>query len=197
MEANLVKQARPPQNEFSRRLINIRSRMKERAMDILVIYSGPGSLRFGQRGHVMYVSGYEPYFGDTMVILPQDERFETLLELDEANHFAPATTWIENIKSSVDHVNTLKKYFQDNKLKNQKIGIVGEYSMNPLLYSRFQEEIGSNQIELASDIIESERAIKSEILGCLILVRCIMAAINTQADALVKILDSIMKTESC
>jgi hypothetical protein len=69
--------------------------------------------------------------------------------------------------------------------------------MNPLLYSRFQEEIGSNQIELASDIIESERAIKSEILGCLILVRCIMAAINTQADALVKILDSIMKTESC
>ena len=75
MEANLIKQARPPQNEFSRRLLNIRSRMNERAIDILVIYSGPGSLRFGQRGHVMYVSGYEPYFGDTMVILPQDERF--------------------------------------------------------------------------------------------------------------------------
>ena len=168
MEANLIKQARPPQDEFSRRLINIRSRMKERAIDILVIYSGPGSLRFGQRGHVMYVSGYEPYFGDTMVILPQDERLETFLELDEANHFAPATTWIENIKSSIDHVNTLKKYLQDNKLKNRKIGIVGEYSMNPLLYSRFQEEIGSNQIELASDIIESERAIKSEYeIGCM------------------------------
>ncbi len=168
MEANLIKQARPPQNEFSRRLLNIRSRMNERAIDILVIYSGPGSLRFGQRGHVMYVSGYEPYFGDTMVILPQDERFETLLELDEANHFAPATTWIETIESSIDHVNTLKKYLQDNKLTDQKIGIVGEYSMNPLLYSRFQKEIGSNQIELASDIIESERAIKSEYeIGCM------------------------------
>ena len=111
MESDLIKQARPPQNEFSRRLKNIRSRMKDRGIDILVIYSGPGSLRFGQRGHVMYVSGYEPYFGDTMVILPQDENLESLLELDEANHFAPATTWIENIKSSIDHVNTLKEYY--------------------------------------------------------------------------------------
>ena len=168
MESNLIKQARPPQNEFSRRLKNIRSRMKDRGIDILVIYSGPGSLRFGQRGHVMYVSGYEPYFGDTMVILPQDEKLESLLELDEANHFAPASTWIENIKSSIDHVNTLKEYLQDNKLENKKIGIVGEYSMNPLLYARFQEEIGSDQIELSSDIIEGERAIKSEYeIGCM------------------------------
>jgi Xaa-Pro aminopeptidase len=34
--------------------------------------------------------------------------------------------------------------------------------MNPLLYARFKEEMGSHQIELAFDIIERERAIKSE-----------------------------------
>lgn len=162
MEAALIKQARPPQNEFSRRLKHIRSRMEERDIDILIIYSNPGSLRFGQRGHVMYVSGYEPYFGDTMVILPQDENMETLLELGESHHFTPSSTWIKNIKSSIDHVNTFKEYLHDNKLVNPKIGIVGEYSMSPSLYARFQREIGSDHIELASDIIESERAVKSE-----------------------------------
>jgi hypothetical protein len=120
MESDLIRQARPPQNEFSRRLKNIRNRMRERSIDILVVYSGPCSLRFGQRGHVMYVSGYEPYFGDTMVILPQDEKIEPLLELDEANHFALGTTWIENVKCSVDHVGALKEYLQVNQLKNQK-----------------------------------------------------------------------------
>lgn len=59
---------------------------------------GFGSLRFGQRGHVMYISGYELYFGDTMVILPRDENLGTLLELDEAHDLAPECTWIKNVK---------------------------------------------------------------------------------------------------
>ncbi len=168
MEANLIEQARPPQSEFSRRLKNIRSRMKEREIDILVIFSGPGSLRFGQRGHVMYVSGYEAYFGDTMVILPQDENLETLLELGEAHNPASDCTWIKTIKDSIDHVNILKEYLRDHKLENRKIGIAGEYSMSPSLYARFQEEIGPDRIEVASDIIEVERTIKSEYeIGCM------------------------------
>ena len=168
MDSDLIRQARPPQSEFSRRLNNIRNTMKERQIDVLVIYSGPGSLRFGQRGHVMYVSGYEPYFGDTMVILPQDENIEPLLELDEAQHFTPGCSWIENVKQSLDHVNTVKEYLHDHKLQNQKIGIVGEYSMNPLLYARFHDEIEADQIELASDIIENERAVKSKYeIGCM------------------------------
>jgi hypothetical protein len=126
MDSDLIRQASPPQSEFSRRLKNIRSKMKERQIDVLVIYSGPGSLRFGQRGHVMYVSGYEPYFGDTMMILPQDENLDSLLELDEAYYFTPVCSWIENVRRSIDHINTLKEYLHDHKLKNPKIGIVGE-----------------------------------------------------------------------
>ena len=60
-----------PRSEFDRRLKAIRDRMEARNLDLLLIYSTPGSLRFGQRGHVMYVSGYEPYFGDTMLLLPR------------------------------------------------------------------------------------------------------------------------------
>ena len=48
----------------------------------------------------MYISGYELYFGDTMVILPRDENLGTLLELDEAHDLAPECTWIKNVKPS-------------------------------------------------------------------------------------------------
>lgn len=162
MKNSLVKEVMPPQSEFSRRLKNIRARMEDRGIDVLVIYSGPGSLRFGQRGHVMYVSGYEPYFGDTMVILPCDESLDTLLELDEAHHFTPECTWIKNVKPSMDHVKTLREYLHKTKLEKSKIGVVGEYSMSPSLYARLQNEVKPAQIEVASDILENERAVKSE-----------------------------------
>jgi Xaa-Pro aminopeptidase len=149
-----------PQNEFSRRLRNVRTKMKDKGIDILAVYSAPGSIRFGQRGHVMYVSGYEPYFGDTMVILPLDESLTPLLEIDAAYYFPPECTWIENVKPAGDHVQTLKKYLRETKLEKSRVGVAGEYSMSPSLYARMRREIG--QIEAASDILESERAVKSE-----------------------------------
>ena len=59
MKNSLVRQAMPPEEEFARRLKNVRAKMEDRGIDVLVVYSGPGSLRFGQRGHVMYLTGYE------------------------------------------------------------------------------------------------------------------------------------------
>jgi hypothetical protein len=87
-----------PPKEISGRLKNIRIRMKNREIDVLVIYSAPGSIRFGQRGHVMYISGYESYFGDAMVILPCDENLSPLLEKGAADYFPPECTWIENVR---------------------------------------------------------------------------------------------------
>jgi len=151
-----------PQNEFSRRTKTIRAKMKDRGIDVLVVYSAPGNIRFGQRGHVMYISGYEPYFGNTMVILPCDENLSPILEIDAADYFPPECTWIENVKSARDHVQLLKDYLRENRLEKSRIGIVGEYSMSPSLYARFQSEIEQSQIEVASDILEEERAVKSE-----------------------------------
>ena len=151
-----------PHAEFSKRIKNVRGKMNDREIDVLVVYSAPGSIRFGQRGHVMYLSGYEPYFGNTMVILPADEDLSPLLEIGAANYFPPECTWIENVKSAGDHVQLLKDYLRENGLKESRIGLVGEYSMSPSLYARFQNEIGQSQIEVASDILEEERAVKSE-----------------------------------
>jgi Xaa-Pro aminopeptidase len=151
-----------PHTEFSRRIKNVRAKMNDRGIDVLVVYSAPGSMRFGQRGHVMYLSGHEPYFGNTMVILPGDENLSPLLERGAADYFPPECTWIENVKAARDHVQLLKNYLRENGLEKSRIGVVGEYSMNPSLYARFQNEIGQSQIEVASDILEEERAVKSE-----------------------------------
>ena len=162
MKKNTTTRPIPPEEEFSRRLKNVRKQMEKRGFDALVIYSGPGSLRFGQRGHVMYMSNYEPYFGDTMMVLPQDEKSGALLEIDEAAHFASDCTWIEEIELSSNHVDTAREYLRRIGLNKPKIGIVGEYSMSPSLYACFQKEEAFSQVEPASDIIENERIVKSD-----------------------------------
>ena len=76
-----------PEEEISRRFSNVRRKMAKKDIEILVVFSAPGSLRFGQRGHVLYLSGYEPYFGDCMMILPLDSKLEPVLEIGAADYF--------------------------------------------------------------------------------------------------------------
>ena len=151
----------PPEEEFLRRLKNVRKQMEKRGFDALLIYSFPGSLHFGQRGHVMYMSNYETYFGDTMIVLPQDGKYDALLSTSSG--FQPVgCTWIEEIELSENHVDTARKYLHKIGLNKPKIGIVGEYSMSPALYACFQKEEAFSQVEPASDIIENERIVKSD-----------------------------------
>ena len=152
----------PPEEEFLRRLKNVRKQMEKRGFDALIIYSCPGSLRFGQRGHVVYMSNQEPYYSDTMMVLPQDERSGALLEIEEAEYFDSDCTWVKEIELSANHVDTARKYLRKIGLKKPKIGIVGEYSMSPALYACFQKEEAFSQVEPASDIIENERIVKSD-----------------------------------
>ncbi|GAF79930.1 unnamed protein product, partial [marine sediment metagenome] len=113
-------------------------------------------------GHVVYMSNQEPYYSDTMMVLPQDERSGALLEIEEAEYFASDYTWVEEIELSANHVDTARKYLRRIGLKKPKIGIVGEYSMSPALYACFQKEEAFSQVEPASDIIENERIVKSD-----------------------------------
>ena len=161
MENNVTTRPIPPEEESLRRLKNVRKQMEKRGFDALVIYSSQGSLRFGQRGHVMYMSNYEPYFGDTMMVLPQDEESGALL--NTTSGFQPLDcTWVKEIELSANFVDNTRKYLQRIGLKKPKIGIVGEYSMSPSLYACFQKEEAFSQVEPASDIIENERTVKSD-----------------------------------
>ena len=53
---------------------------------------------------------------------------------------------VKNVKPARNHVNMLNEYLRENKLEKSKIGVMGEYTTSPA------------QIEVASDILENERA---------------------------------------
>ena len=151
-----------PEEELSRRLSNVRRKMAEKDIEVLVVFSAPGSMRFGQRGHVLYLSGYEPYFGNSMMILPLDSRLEPILEMDSANYSPKGCTWVKDRVDAGSHIDVIKSYLSDNSLKPSTLGIAGEYSVSPLFFQRMLEELKPVRVEIVSAILETERAVKSE-----------------------------------
>ncbi|MCF8070412.1 MAG: Xaa-Pro peptidase family protein [Desulfobacterales bacterium] len=151
-----------PEEEISRRLSNARREMAEKEIEVLVVFSAPGSMRYGQRGHVLYLSGYEPYFGDSMMILPLDDKLEPVLETGSASYFPEQCTWLKNRAEAGNHIDVIKTYLSDNSLNSSKIGVAGEYSLSPLFYHRMTEELKPAQVEIFSQILERQRSVKSE-----------------------------------
>jgi len=163
-----VDESSVPQREIEMRVASVRRRMAGSGLEALVVFSSPGSLRFGQRGHVLYLSGYEPYFGDCMMILPLDESIDAVLVKDAADYFPETCTWITDIRDAGDCVGVLGQFLSDNGLRQSSIGIAGEYSMSPMLYSRLLEETRPARTVPASGIVEAERSVKSAFeLDCL------------------------------
>jgi Xaa-Pro aminopeptidase len=157
-----------PRHEIDRRIASVRRRMAGRGLEVLVVFSSPGSLRFGQRGHVLYLSGYEPYFGDCMMILPLDDTIDAVLVKDAADYFPQTCTWIADVRGAGDRVKVVGEFLSDNGLERSSVGVAGEYSVSPALYVRLLEEVGPARLEIASDILEHERSVKSEFeLECL------------------------------
>jgi len=157
-----------PRHEIDRRIANVREQLAGRGLEALIIFSSPGSLRFGQRGHVLYLSGYEPYFGDCMMILPLDDGIGAVLVKDAADYFPETCTWITDVRDAGDRVAVAGEFLSANGLDRSSIGVAGEYSVSPTLYSRLLETVGPARLGTASDILERERSAKSEFeLGCL------------------------------
>ncbi len=157
-----------PRQEIDRRIASVRRRMAGRGLEALIVFSSPGSLRFGQRGHVLYLSGYEPYFGDCMMILPLDDTIDAVLVKDAADHFPQTCTWIADVRGAGDRAKVVGEFLSDNGLGRSSVGVAGEYSVSPALYQRLLEEVGPARLETASDILENERSLKSEFeLACL------------------------------
>jgi Xaa-Pro aminopeptidase len=157
-----------PRHEIDGRLAAVRRRMAARGLELLLVFSSPGNLRFGQRGHVLYLSGYEPYFGDCMMLLPLDPAIEAALVKDEANHFPQTCTWIADVRDAGDRVNVVRDFLSANGLEKSSVGIAGDYSISPAHFLSLREAVGPARLETASDILEQERSVKSEYeLECL------------------------------
>lgn len=150
-----------PRQEIDRRLARVRETMAERGLEALIVFSAPGSLRYGQRGHVLYLSGYEPYFGDCMMILPLDDTIDAVLVKDAADHFPQTCTWIEDVRDAGDRVKVVAEFLADNGLERSTVGVAGEHSVSPALHARLLDEVGPERLVAASDILEHERSVKS------------------------------------
>lgn len=151
-----------PIGEFERRIYRIREKMHGRGVDVLMIFSAPGSMRYGQRGNVLYMSGYEPYFGDAMVILPAEKDFESVLQIDSADYFPSGCTWIDRIVEAQDPLTTLTTFLNDTDHRAMRIGLVGAPVMYPEFRGRIRKECRSSTIVEVPDIVEEERIRKSE-----------------------------------
>lgn len=168
MEHRMSDRPDTPEYETERRIAAVRQRMGERGLEALIVFSSPGSLRFGQRGHVLYLSGYEPYFGDSMMILPLDPAIDAVLVKDEADHFPEGCTWIADVREAGDRITVVREFLSHNRLQRSAVGVAGEYSVSPAFFSRLHEEAGAAKLEPASDILEQARSVKSEYeLDCL------------------------------
>jgi Xaa-Pro aminopeptidase len=154
--------SRFPKEETTRRVSRIKKTMERCGVDLLAVFSSPGSMRYGQRGHVMYLSGYEPYFGNAMVIIPVEKGMGPLLQTDSADYFPSECTWIDDVVSAQDPANTIVAYMKEKRLGKARIGIVGEYSVPPQLLGRLRRTLRGSKIMLVSRIVEDERAVKSE-----------------------------------
>lgn len=150
-----------PKAEFESRVKDIRRMMQRESIDILAVFSSPGSMRYGQRGHVMYLSGYEPYFGNAMMVLPLESDLEPVLMIDSADYFPSDCTWIDATENAQDPVALLRRYMESCQLTNASIGIAGEYSIDPKLMDRLRSEFGSSKPKMASRMLERARAVKS------------------------------------
>jgi Xaa-Pro aminopeptidase len=150
-----------PKAEFESRVRAVREMMREESLELLAVFSSPGSMRYGQRGHVMYLSGYEPYFGNSMMILPVEGDLEPVLMIDSADYFPSDCTWIEVTEKAQDPVALLRRYVDSGRLGDSSMGIVGEYSICPGLMDRLRSEFGGGKLRIASHMLERARAVKS------------------------------------
>jgi len=151
-----------PKKETARRVGRIRKTMERRGIDLLAVFSSPGSMRYGQRGHVLYLSGYEPYFGNAMVIIPVEKGTDSLLQTDSADYFPSECTWIDKVVSAQDPTSTIADYVREERLEGARIGLVGEYSIPPQMLGRLRRRLRGSKVMLVSDILEDQRALKSE-----------------------------------
>jgi Xaa-Pro aminopeptidase len=157
-----------PRPEIERRLVAARKRMADRGLEALAVFSSPGNLRFGQRGHVLYLSGYEPYFGDCMMILPLDPTTDAVLVKDAAGYFPETCTWITDVRDPGDRAQVVREFLADNGLSGSSLGVAGGYSIAPGLFRRLHEAVDPARLVAASDVLEAERSVKSAFeLDCL------------------------------
>lgn len=150
-----------PEEEFHRRVRNVRKEMKKEGIDILLLY-GYG---LNEYGNYCYLSNFLIRLPrGAVMILPL--RGEPCLIFEGASRGIPSfkkTTWIEELRATGDVSKECVKYLREKNLINSNIGFVGIFELMPYYQVKFlSESLSQCKIMDADHIIKKLRMVKSQ-----------------------------------
>ncbi len=154
-----------PRSEYEQRLENIRAAMRKRGLDALLVFSM-------KRSQVTYVSGYRPNYysncGLVMVPLEGDPILWIRFGFDLPR--AREQCWFEDIRTSPSYdlgavVSDAASAIRSLGASRPKVGVVSADAaideMGVSMYQSFCAALPGAEVELASDIFNDLRLIKS------------------------------------
>ncbi len=127
--------ARLPEDEFCRRLGAIRAGMKERGVDLLLVYGD--SWKYG---NLAYVSHFIPKNRGALAVIPMEgEPALVIQEPSRNNPFSTTLTWIQEVHSVGKFAQGVGEALKVRSLKPKRLGVV---SVEQQLNIREWRELG-------------------------------------------------------
>ena len=127
--------ARLPEEEFRRRLGAVRAGMKEREVDLLLVYGD--SWKYG---NLAYVSHFIPKNRGALAVIPMEgEPALVIQEPSRNNPFSSTLTWIQEVRSVGKFAQGVSDALKVRSLKPKRLGVV---SVEQQLNIREWRELG-------------------------------------------------------
>lgn len=151
---------RMPQEELGRRLEKVRTGMKERNIDLLLVYGD--SWKFG---NLAYVSHFIPKNRGAMAVIPLEGAPALVIQEPSRNNpFSSTLTWIEETRSVGKFAQGVSEALNARGLKAKKVGMVGvEEQLNIREWRELDKLFeGAERINF-NDYLSSLRLVKSPV----------------------------------
>jgi len=127
--------ARLPEDELRRRLDAVRAGMKERAVDLLLVYGD--SWKYG---NLAYVSHFIPKNRGALAVIPMEGEPALVIQEPSRNHpFSSTLTWIKEVHSVGKFAQGVGEAIKVRNLKPKRLGVV---SVEQQLNIREWRELG-------------------------------------------------------
>lgn len=155
---SLWDQKKIPEQEFRQRLDRVRQAMRERGVDLLLVYGD--SRRYG---HLAFVSHFMPKNRGALAVIPlEGEPALVVQEPGRNNPFSKSLTWIDEVHSAGKYSQGLVEALKNRNLKPRKIGLVAvEEQLNIREWDGLVKPLEGAEFCDLSDYLSSLRLVKS------------------------------------
>jgi len=143
-------------NEYLGRLAKVRKAMRERNLDLLLIYSNSLAL-----GHILYLSGFQILTGSAVMVLPTEDEPTLFVDVDWDVVRAKEMSYVTDVRPSVELPEDVYKYVKATRPLKKRIGIVGRETMSSLFHDSLINFLGRERVEFVSEMLMQIRRLKS------------------------------------